>query len=282
MWVGMLAERFSTVKAQATMKGDSMRKLIFLDLDGTIIDHSIHAIPKSAVQAINKARANGHEVVLATGRPPSLTGLLLKEIHFDAFVGANGRYVSYEGEVLRKKVIPRKTLDAFLEDMDAHDIDVAFLGTKDYFIRKERPNELVHSFSEHYHIPYPKLITDPDALNDVLQMVMFFNHEGSLESFNRKYPELDFNISSPYTADVNTKDGLKEIGIKVFTDYLDIPIEDTIAIGDGHNDISMIQLAGTGVAMGNACEPLKNAADIVTDTVSNDGLYKAFETLKLI
>lgn len=259
-----------------------MRKLIFVDLDGTIIDHTIYSIPESAKRAIDMARKNGHEVILATGRPPSLTGAMLDEIHFDAFVGANGRYVSYEGEVLRKSVIPRTTLDVFLEDMDAQGIDIAFLGTKDYFIMKEQPNELVRMFSDHYHLPFPKLITDPEALDDVLQMVMFFDHKGSLEAFNRKYPELDFNISSPYTADVNTKDGLKEIGIKVFTEYLDVPLEHTVAIGDGHNDISMIQLAGTGVAMGNACEPLKETADFVTDTVSNDGLYKAFEKLKLI
>ena len=259
-----------------------MHKLIFLDLDGTIIDHSSHSIPISAKEAIDKARKNGHEVILATGRPPSLTGPLLQEIHFDALVGANGRYVSYKGEVLRKKVIPRTTLEVFLKDMDAQNIDVAFLGTKEYFIRGERPNELVRMFSEHYHIPFPKVITNPEALDDVLQMVMFFDHQGSLGTFNRKYPDLDFNISSPYTADVNTKDGLKEIGIKVFTEYLDVPLENTVAIGDGHNDISMIQLAGTGVAMGNAVEPLKAASDFVTDAVSENGLHKAFKALKLI
>lgn len=258
-----------------------MQKLVFLDLDGTIIDHSNHTIPEGAIKAIDGARANGHEIILATGRPPALIGPLLKQIHFDAIVGANGRYISYKGEVLRKNVIPRKLLESFIEDTDAEGVEVSFLGINDYFMNR-RPSEYAVRFSEYYHIPYPKLLNNSEALNDVLQAVVFFDDIGIIEKYQEKYPELDFNISSPFSADVNTKDGLKEIGIDVFTKYLNVPVSETVAIGDSYNDISMIEHAGVGVAMGNGCEPLKEAADLITDTVSNDGLYKAFKALKLI
>ncbi len=258
-----------------------MKKLVFLDFDGTIVDHTDHTIPRSAKTAIERARNNGHEVILATGRPPALMGALSEEIHFDAVVGANGRYISYKGEVLRKKVIPRKLLDRFKEDMKQKGIDIAFIGVNDYFMQTE-PTEYALKMSDLYHVPIPKKVTDPEALNEVLQLVMFLDHDGDFESFSREYPELDFNMSSPFSADVNTKDGLKEIGLKVFTERLGIPMENTVAIGDGHNDVTMIQHAGTGVAMGNGCEALKAAADIVTDDVSDDGLFKAFEKLELI
>lgn len=59
-------------------------------------------------------------------------------------------------------------------------------------------------------------------------------------------------------------------------------MSDVIAIGDGLNDIEMISEAGIGIAMGNANDLLKEKADIVTDTIDNDGLYKAFKNLKLL
>ncbi|MFW5894785.1 MAG: HAD-IIB family hydrolase, partial [Bacillota bacterium] len=114
-----------------------MRKLIFLDLDGTILDHSTHSIPKSAKKAIDQARANGHDVILATGRPPSLMGQLLEEIHFDAVVGANGRYITYKDNVLHKDVIPRTLLESFIKDADEDGVELSFLGTKDFFTMRE-------------------------------------------------------------------------------------------------------------------------------------------------
>ncbi|MFP4078119.1 MAG: Cof-type HAD-IIB family hydrolase [Candidatus Izemoplasmataceae bacterium] len=258
-----------------------MRKLIFLDLDGTILDHSTHTIPKSAKQAIDQARTNGHDVILATGRPPSLMGRLLEEIHFDAVVGANGRYITYKDKVLHKDAIPRTLLESFIKDADEDGVELSFLGTKDFFTMRES-SEYAVRLSEYYHLPHPKYVEDPGVLNDVLQVILFFDDLEIVEKYQTKYPDLDFNLSSPFSADVNTKDGLKEIGIDVFTEYLGVPVSQTVAIGDSYNDISMIEHAGIGVAMGNGCEPLKEVADHVTDTVSNDGLYKAFKTLKLI
>ena len=65
-------------------------------------------------------------------------------------------------------------------------------------------------------------------------------------------------------------------------DYLDIPIENTVSIGDTPNDIPMIKAANTGIAMGNAYKNVKESADFITDTVDNDGVYKALKKCKLI
>ena len=64
--------------------------------------------------------------------------------------------------------------------------------------------------------------------------------------------------------------------------HLSLPMSDAFCFGDSLNDIEMIQVAGTGVAMGNAIPQLKAAADLVTDPVSEDGLWKAFLQLGLI
>ena len=75
---------------------------------------------------------------------------------------------------------------------------------------------------------------------------------------------------------------MKEVGVQKVLDHLGFNRIDSIAVGDGYNDVSMIQLAGLGIAMGNACEPLKKAADIITDSCSDDGIYNVFRKLKMI
>ena len=65
-------------------------------------------------------------------------------------------------------------------------------------------------------------------------------------------------------------------------DELKIGREDTIAFGDGPNDVEMLKFAGTGVAMGNAILAVKQYADMVTDKIDEDGLYHAFERLHLL
>jgi len=74
----------------------------------------------------------------------------------------------------------------------------------------------------------------------------------------------------------------KSVGIQKVLEYYGADAADTIAIGDGSNDIEMLDFCALGVAMGNAPDIVKQHADIVTDRIENDGLYKAFEMLELI
>ncbi len=74
----------------------------------------------------------------------------------------------------------------------------------------------------------------------------------------------------------------KGLAVRYLSGYLDIPIEDTIAIGDSENDKSMLQAAGIGIAMGNATDNVKEAADDVTGSVDEDGVYDAFQKYGLI
>jgi hypothetical protein len=258
-----------------------MSKLVFLNLDGTIIDHGSNSIPKKTIEAIDKARANGHIVSLATGRPPYLVEKVLGNIHFDAIVTANGRYVVYKDEVLRKAVIDKATVHHFIEEMTENSIDVALLSIDDYYMVK-RTNDTWEKFTEYFHLEEPIHKPEKTGYEDTLQMVMFTEDHAKLDLFRSHYPHLEFNISCPYGVDINTVGGMKEVGVDTIREYLNYSIENTIAIGDGYNDISMIEHVGTGVAMGNACQPLKDAATFVTSPVGEEGIYKAFEKLGLI
>ena len=82
------------------------RKIIFLDVDGTIIDYDNH-IPDSAVLAIRKAREKGHLVYVCTGRSKAEMSPEIWDIGFDGMIGGNGSYVEHEGQVILHQLIPR-------------------------------------------------------------------------------------------------------------------------------------------------------------------------------
>lgn len=73
-----------------------------------------------------------------------------------------------------------------------------------------------------------------------------------------------------------------ENGIRALCAAIGITPEETIAFGDADNDLEMLQLAGIGVAMATLCRRCSACADIVTDTVENDGIAHALRKLKLI
>ena len=85
-----------------------MSKIIFLDVDGTIVDYDNH-IPNSARQAIRKARENGHLVYVCTGRSKAEMPDDIWNIGFDGMIGGNGSYVEHKGQILQHQLIPYET-----------------------------------------------------------------------------------------------------------------------------------------------------------------------------
>ncbi len=257
-----------------------MGKVVFIDLDGTIIDHSDYSIPQSTIDAIHGAQSNGHEVVLATGRPPSLLYGIDKELNIDVIIAANGRYVYYKGNVIYEQTIDAKLVESFVDDMTSRGIDVGFVSSKAYAMPKKQ-TDIGDKFSEYFSLEKPTVIENFHKNNPVLQMILFYESE-AFDHIADQYPELEFNLSCPYGVDINVRGGMKEVGLKKVIGHMNKTMEDTVAIGDGNNDKGMIETAHIGIAMGNGAPILHEIADHITATVSNDGVYKAFKHFNLI
>ena len=256
------------------------KKYIFVDFDGTIIDHGTNSIPESTKEAIRLLQENGHEIILNTGRGPSLFYGVEKELNIGSYIASNGRYVVHDDEVIYHKAIEKEVVNSLVELAYKSKIDIAFSSANDYVINSKF-DSLSNNFSDTFHLKYPEVKHNYHLNNDIYQINLFYN-KSDYKKFEELFPTLHFNFSNSYGLDVNEKGGLKELGIKVFEDKLGMSVEDTIAIGDGHNDISMVQYANIGIAMGNAVKELKEAADIITDDVDKDGFYNVFKKLKLI
>ncbi len=255
-------------------------KYIFLDLDGTLIDHSTNQVPESAKKALQLLKENGHTVFIATGRPPALLYGIEKELGIDSWIAANGRIVTLHNEIIYNKPIDKETVADLVSFAESQKIDIGFESFDDYVVQS-RYTDLVDKFSDLYHLHYPKIHKDYYLDHDVYQMILFYN-KPDFKKFEELYPSLRFNFSNEYGLDINELGGLKDIGIQAVMDRLGIDKSDIIAVGDGFNDISMIEMAGIGIAMGNAPQAVKDASDLVADNVNQDGLFKIFKQLKLI
>lgn len=256
------------------------KKYIFVDLDGTIINHKTNSVSDSTKLAIKKLMENGHEVIMSTGRVPAIFYGVDKELGIDSYIAANGRIVVYKEEVIFDKYMDKNVVKDFVSLAYNRKIDIAFESFKDYVLNSNFDN-LSDKFSEEFHLGYPNVVNNYHLSNNIYQMVLFYN-KPDYKKFEVEFPTLRFNFSNKYGLDVNEKGGLKEMGIKILIEKLQIDIKDTIAIGDGFNDVSMIEFVEIGIAMGNSCDLLKEAADIVTDDIDNDGFYNAFKKLNLI
>jgi len=256
------------------------KKYLFFDLDGTLIDHSLNKVRPKTIEALQLLKENGHEVFIATGRPPSLLYGVDKELGIDSYIASNGSIVKFHGEFIYRKPIEKTVVDRLVQYAYSNKIDVGFESIDDYVVNS-RFTDLVDRFSDKFHLHYPEEKLNYHTDNEIYQMVLFYNLD-DYKKFELEFPELWFNFSNEYGLDINSKGGLKELGIQALMDILNIDKSDIIAVGDGRNDIGMIEFAGTGIAMGNSHQSVKDAADIVCDDIVNDGLYYILKDLKLI
>ena len=91
-----------------------------------------------------------------------------------------------------------------------------------------------------------------------------------------------YNMPDENNGEISLSGITKSYGMQKMLDFLHVDRKDTIAFGDGYNDLEMLQFVENGVAMGNAVDDLKAVADYVTDSVDQDGIYKAMKELGLI
>lgn len=257
-----------------------MGKIVFLDLDGTIISHETNEVPESTIKAIELLKENGHIPVIATGRVPCLFDGIDTRLGIDSFIAANGRIVEHKGETIRNQTMDKDVVKKLVRMAYDSGYDVAF-ENRDNYVLNSLMTDLPKKFNDIFHIDVPRVEKDFHLHNEVHQIVMFYT-EDDFKKFEQDFPTLNFSYSNKYGVDVNEKGGMKDLGVKALLEYLDFPRKETVAVGDGFNDILMIEYCGIGVAMGNAKDAVKKHADIVADRVENDGLFKVLRELKLI
>lgn len=144
-------------------------------------------------------------------------------------------------------------------------------------------NDQVKWFASELNTKIPEVCNPAveTAKNDIYQLTAFVDKKQEdmlLNSTNH----IDATRWHDKFIDVTPKGGSKSVGIEAILKYYNIPLEETMAFGDGENDVTMLKHVKTGVAMGNASDFVKGSADYVTSHIDDNGLVKALEHFKIL
>ena len=261
-------------------------KMIVLDIDGTLTNDEKKITPKT-LDALKKAQENGIILVLASGRPVAGLGKLCRELemekHHGILLAYNGGKLldAQSGTVLYEKAIPQERAKAVLRHLEKFSVSPMVMKENYLYVPDKEGYKAdyeagingleiveVGKLSEFLDFAPVKILTA--APNEVLLEYM----DAITSPFQNEFA---FAMSAPFYLECNMKGINKAASLELVCRNMGISSNDIIAFGDAQNDISMVEYAGLGVAMGNACDELKSIADEVTLSNNEDGIAIVLE-----
>lgn len=275
-----------------------MRKILFIDVDGTLVDYENH-IPDSAIEAIRMARACGHLVFICTGRSCAEVYPEIWDIGLDGMIGGNGSYVEYHGEVIMHQTLSYDECVEIVDWLHERNLEFYLESNNGLFASEQFETKAVpairkysrHKGKSHYDVTvrdvFPEMIFGGLLYRDDLNKISYvLNSYQDFVDTRERFPTLQNGTwggvgETALFGDIGVKNITKAHAIDVLLEHLGASKEQTIAFGDAKIDIPMLEYCAYGVAMGNGGEEIKQMADFVTDDVKQDGLKKAFTKLGL-
>lgn len=272
------------------------RKLIFLDIDGTLTPAGSNNPPASAMAAIRKAQAKGHPVFLCTGRNPGMLAPVLA-LGFEGAVACGGGHVFARDKVLYDCPMKKEQFETGMKLLKEQGVfrtieaRYATWGDEDLgeFLAQagEGNSELVRwrkALAEQLNI-LPMSQYDGSPIYKIVFMCKTMDQlKLAMDALGQDYNFVvqDVAAHNCLNGELVNRQFDKGRGVKIVADAYGIDIKDTIGFGDSMNDLEMIQTVGYSVCMDNGSPKLKEISDLVCPAVEDDGLAWAFEKLGLI
>lgn len=259
-------------------------KLIFFDIDGTLIGKQRQGIPESAKEAVCQARSNGHICLVNTGRTYKMVGGWLPGLlEFDGYLCGCGTHIIYQGRTLLHHTFAVSEAGHIVEGLEKYKIDAVLEGSENNY----------HNLPERMHTDvfrrYMELFAGEgyggygEAPGRFDKFYCYAPDPGQIQGFYGEYKELlDVIDREKGFYEVVPKGFSKGGGIRYMAEYLGVPIENTAAVGDSNNDLDMLKCAGNAIAMGNAGNAVKEMADYITTDLEQDGIRNALNWLKVL
>jgi Cof subfamily protein (haloacid dehalogenase superfamily) len=265
-----------------------MYKAVFIDIDGTLLKTD-HSISHATIGTIKKLKENNVLVVLVSARPLHGMFAIIEQTGLKGFpvVSLNGACITIEGKTIFDSRIDTSIIariHGYLQQFDATSI---------YYEQMKWFAEL-----KNFHTDFEqKITTIPITIEPFNHTLQIWQNENSgpnkiliisdIPAINKIQnnlkplfiDKLNIYTSKPTYLEVINIEASKLNALKSLINHYNIKRENTIAIGDNFNDKEMIAFAGIGIAMGNAPDEVKAAADYITDTNDNDGVSKALAGL---
>lgn len=257
-------------------------KIIFVDIDWTILDHHKHDFDYESISALNKAQENGCLLYLCTARPYESVRKtnLLNYMKPDGLICTNGATGFINDEVVFADNFPKEIVNKIIKVCKQHNFTLELSTEKQRFFTQER-NEYADAFFATYDEKIPIIKENFDDVN--VSAILLFSPRDKDEELLKELPkEINLFRFAECAADLNIYPSSKAKGIERILSILNIDKKYAMGIGDDYGDIPMFESVGLAVAMGNAVEEAKNKAHFISKKVGESGVKYALEYFKLI
>lgn len=266
------------------------KQILAVDIDGTLVNPQKELTEKTE-RALKKYMAEGKTLVLCTGRPPHGITRYAKQLdiasHNGYIVAYNGAQITEAatGKVLRESALNPELLPKIIRAARKYDLQLVGYRGDDAVLECDRPNQyfdievkinglgtrVVPDLIKEFTYPVPRFLIpgEPERLAEI--ETLFREELGGVKVFR----------SEPFFLEILPDNVDKSTALMQLVEYLGTTRENLTAFGDGFNDITMLRYAGRGIAMGNAQEAAKQAADFITLSNTEDGIAYAIEKFKL-
>ncbi|MFD1172686.1 Cof-type HAD-IIB family hydrolase [Oceanobacillus picturae] len=273
-------------------------KLIAIDLDGTLLS-SNGTISEGNVKAIKSAQEEGHVVAISSGRSLHDTREIMRRADITCpIITGNGAKSYHAEEYIHNLYFSDQVLDSMMDVLI--DSGLYFeIYTKDGILVKENGREqlkqeirdlgeddpswaekVVEIQYQQHGLQYVPQYTDIDfAGKQVYKLFVMSFQKDELEKLRDHIAErtdISITTSGRQKLEIGHPEASKGHALELIADYFSVPLENTVAIGDNFNDLSMFEKAGISIAMGNAEAEVKQRCTYVTGDHDEDGVAEAF------
>lgn len=251
-------------------------KLIAVDIDGTLLN-SQGILTEKTRKAIQEAVDAGVIFVICTGRPIQGVKSLNEQINRDLpFITYNGAMVikGRSKEILYERSLSTKLAEEIYHLGSKYNTSIIVWSDNKLYVNTE--NEKTKKYSESINTPYIKIDSISDIPTEITKMLWYDDHE-KLAKYQADFKDkidkgIVHHFSRPFYLEFVDQKATKGIAIQKLCEVYGFTINQTIAVGDGYNDLSMIKEAGLGVAMENAPDDIKKEAQYITTSCDKDGV----------
>ena len=252
-----------------------MIKAVFFDIDGTILSHSTKQVPPSTKKSLQLLKEQGILTFIATGRHISeMKDLPINDLEFEGYITLNGQYCYNDKEVIHSLPIQHEDVENILHEIENNPIPCIFVEKDIMYINYN--NDIVAHVQESISTPLPDEGDIRRAYTHPIYQVMPYGVTSQDEkNIMQLMPHCKATRWHDLSIDIIPSLGGKQNGIQKVLEYYHIQQDETMAFGDGFNDLDMLNYVEIGIAMKNAPLEVQQNADDVTDDIDHDGIKNA-------